>query len=149
MRREERLLRRVLGFGTVAQQCTAETRDGALVRGEELLGPCGGRPVPGAAVRFERFVRRASQSPPPPPLLSPLSSSPWLSPPWLLSDPPRERLTVTVWPMSEAGSVRPAGSGTVSVWPWTFSVTEPGATAAIVAWTASVLLETCPTSVSS
>jgi hypothetical protein len=91
---EEGLLRGVLGLGAIAQKRPAESADGAAVLREELLGPCGGRPVAGAAVRIGRFVRRASQSPPPP--VPPLSLlSPWSSLPWL-SSPDRERLTVTV-----------------------------------------------------
>src|SRR5205823_14940084 len=78
VRREERLLRRVLGLGTIAQERAAETSDGAAVLGEEQLGPCSGRTVAGAAVRLERFVRRAGQSSPPP---SPLSLPPWSSSP--------------------------------------------------------------------
>ena len=53
-------------------------------------------------------------------------------------------MTVTVWPTSDAGSVRPAGSGTVSDWPWTSSVTEPAATALIVACTEIELPATWP-----
>src|SRR5436190_4705112 len=51
--------------------------------------------------------------------------------------------------MSDAGSVRPAGRFTVSVWPWTFSVTVPTPTAAIVACTWIALSLTSPISFSS
>ena len=49
VRREEGLLRGVLGLGAIAQQRAAEPPDGAPVVAVELLGPRSGRPVVGAA----------------------------------------------------------------------------------------------------
>ena len=60
VRGEERLLRRVLSLGAVAQQRAAQAADEAAVVAVELLGPRGGRPVIGAAVGAN-VVRSASR----------------------------------------------------------------------------------------
>ncbi len=60
MRGEEHLLRRVLSLGVVAQQGAAQAADEAAVVAVQLLGPCGGRPVIGAAVGVY-VVRTASR----------------------------------------------------------------------------------------
>src|SRR5258708_3871589 len=133
---EERLLRRVLGLGPVAEQRPAEPRDEASVRGVQLLGRRNGRPALGGAVSAGG-LGGAGQSPSP---LPPLSSSPesFESSPWLFWSS-SDTVSVTVWPTSEVGSVRPAGSGTVSVCVPTVRGTGPPPTAETGADTCSVV----------
>ena len=123
VRGEERLLRRVLGLGAIAQQRRQRPLTVRPYSRVEQLGPRSGRPVAGAAARHAAIRAGA--------LVVATSATAVRGRcrrrgrrhrdrhPGRRSSRATESWIVTVWPTSDAGSVRPAGSGTVSVWPWT------------------------------
>ena len=117
--REERLLRRVLGLGRVAQQQRGRARRPCGRGALELLGPrarpprhrggrrgaatCSGALVVAPSVAAVAVVAVVVA------VVAAVA---------LPAGPPSElSWSVTVWPTSDAGSVSPPGSGTVSVWP--------------------------------
>ena len=136
MRGEERLLGRVFRLGAVAQQRAADDGDRVVMPSYSAAVHAAAAPSIGAAAgilrveggvsrrHLRRRARRGDHRGRRLVVVARSSSA---------------TLSVTVWPTSDAGRVRPAGSGTVTDWPWTSSVTLPAATAFTVAWIVNVL----------